>query len=119
VGFISFGRLLVFSSDLWRPLEPRPLTYLTFWINAKLGGHDPSGYLAVNLLLHLIAILLVWDTLKRWLPPKAVLISTAIFAVHPFQDEPVNYIFARSSTLATVLCLASFAAWTASGTGGP
>ncbi len=110
-GSFHFDDYSLFSSDLWRPLEPRPLTYLTFWINAKLGGHDPSGYLAVNLLLHLIAILLVWDTLKRWLPPKAVLIATAIFAVHPFQAEPVNYVFARSSALATVLCLASFAAW--------
>jgi hypothetical protein len=101
----------LFSSELWRPLEPRPLTYLTFWMNARLGGHDPSGYLAVNLLLHLTAILLVWDTLKRWLPLKAVLIATAILAVHPFQAEPVNYVFARSTTLATVLCLGAFASW--------
>ncbi len=101
----------LFSTDLWRPLDTRPLTYLTFWINAKLGGNDPAGYLAVNLLLHLIAIVLLWDTLSRWLPPAAVLIGTAIFAVHPFQAEPVNYVFARSSALATVLCLAALASW--------
>jgi len=101
----------LFSTDLWRPLDTRPLTYQTFWINAKLGGNNPSGYLAVNLLLHLIAIVLLWDTLRHWLPPTAVLIATAIFAVHPFQAEPVNYVFARSSALATVLCLAALASW--------
>jgi tetratricopeptide (TPR) repeat protein len=46
------------------------------------------------------------------LPPSARLIATAIFAVHPFQAEPVNYIFARSTLLATVLCLAALRSWT-------
>jgi protein O-mannosyl-transferase len=110
-GSFHFDDYSMFSRDLWRPLETRPLTYLTFWTNEKLGGQNPAGYLAVNLLLHLIAIVLLWDTLSRWLPPAAVLIATAIFAVHPFQAEPVNYVFARSSALATVLCLAALASW--------
>jgi len=96
---------------LWRPFDIRPLTYLTFWIDEKLGGENPAGFHAVNLLLHLIAIMLVWDVLGRLIPRNAALIATAIFAVHPFQAEPVNYIFARSTLLATVLCLASLAAW--------
>src|SRR5258708_25269807 len=99
------------SRELWRALETRPLTYLTFWINDKLGGQNPFGYHAVNLLLHLTAIVLLWDVLSRWLPAAAVLIATAIFAVHPFQAELVNYVFARSSELATVLCLAALASW--------
>ena len=110
-GSFHFDDYSMFSRDLWRPLETRPLTYLTFWINAKLGGQNPVGYHAVNLLLHLIAIALLWDALCRWLPPAAVLIATAIFAVHPFQAEPVNYVFARSSELATVLCLAALVSW--------
>jgi protein O-mannosyl-transferase len=101
----------LFSRDLWRPLDTRPLTYLTFWMNAKAGGNNPAGYLAVNLLLHLIAILLLWDALGSWLAPRAVLIASAIFAVHPFAAEPINYVFARSSALATVLCLAALVAW--------
>ena len=87
------------------------VTYLTFWINHQLGGENPVGYHAVNLALHLTAILLLWDALQRLLPAPARLIATAIFAVHPFQAEPVNYIFARSTLLATVLCLAAFASW--------
>ena len=99
------------AGDLWRPLDIRPLTYFTFWINHALGGANPAGYHAVNLALHLIAILLLWDALGRMLPPSARLIAVAIFAVHPFQSEPVNYIFARSTLLATVLCLAALASW--------
>jgi tetratricopeptide (TPR) repeat protein len=77
-----------------------------------LGDGNPAGYHAVNLALHLAAILLLWDALGRLLPLNARLIATAIFAVHPFQAEPVNYIFARSTLLATVLCLAALRSWT-------
>jgi protein O-mannosyl-transferase len=41
----------------------------------------------------------------------AALVAAAIFAVHPFQAEPVNYVFARSTTLATLLCLAALLYW--------
>jgi protein O-mannosyl-transferase len=77
-----------------------------------VGGRNPAGYHAVNLALHLIAVVLVWVALKRLISPQAALIATAIFAVHPFQAEPVNYIFARSTLLATVFCLASLVLWT-------
>ena len=75
------------------------------------GGRNPAGYHAVNLLLHLLAILLFWDALQRLIPAEAAFIAAAIFAVHPFQAEPVNYIFARSTLLSTALCLASLASW--------
>jgi protein O-mannosyl-transferase len=54
---------------------------------------------------------LLFEILKRLIPARAAWIAAAIFAVHPFQAEPVNYIFARSTTLATLLCLASLASW--------
>ncbi|MBZ5606861.1 MAG: tetratricopeptide repeat protein [Acidobacteriia bacterium] len=101
----------MFSADLWRPFDIRPLTYLTFWLNAQLGARNPAGYHAVNLLLHLTAVWLLWNVLRRLVSVKAAWIAAAIFAVHPFQAEPVNYIFARSTLLATVLCLASLSTW--------
>ena len=110
-GSFHFDDYSLLAGELWRPLEIRPLTYLTFWINHQLGGENPVGYHAVNLALHVIAILLLWDALGRYLSPSARLIAVAIFAVHPFQAEPVNYIFARSTLLATVLCLAAFRSW--------
>jgi tetratricopeptide (TPR) repeat protein len=110
-GSFHFDDYSLFSTDLWRPFDIRPLTYLTFWMNAQLGGNNPFGYHVVNLLLHLIAVALVWDLLRRLLSEKIAWVAAAIFAVHPFQAEPVNYIFARSTLLETVLCLAAFAAW--------
>jgi hypothetical protein len=111
-GSFHFDDYSLFSGALWRPFDIRPLTYLTFWINQMLGDRDAAGYHAVNLLLHLIAVALLYDALKRLTSPKAAWIAAAIFAVHPFQAEPVNYIFARSTVLETALCLASLASWT-------
>jgi tetratricopeptide (TPR) repeat protein len=59
----------------------------------------------------LIAIVLLFDGLQQIISPRAAFIASAIFALHPFQAEPVNYIFARSSLLATLLCLAALACW--------
>ncbi|MDQ6759263.1 MAG: glycosyltransferase family 39 protein [Acidobacteriota bacterium] len=102
----------LFSQDLWRPLELRPLTYLTFWVNDRLGGQQPAGYHAVNLALHIVAVLLLWHALRRLIPAWAAFASAAIFAVHPLVAEPVNYVFERSTILATVFCLAALLAWT-------
>lgn len=101
----------LFSQDLWRPLQPRPLTYLTFWINHQVGLQNPIGYHAVNLGLHLVAVILLWHALARLMSTEAAFISAAIFAVHPFVAEPVNYVFDRSAILQTVFCLAALLAW--------
>jgi tetratricopeptide (TPR) repeat protein len=97
--------------DLWRPVQTRPLTWLTFWINYRLGGSHPAGYHAVNLALHLGAVLVALSVLGRLLDRRAALIAAAIFAVHPIQAEAVNYVFARAILLATLLCLAAADAW--------
>jgi hypothetical protein len=49
--------------------------------------------------------------LRRCLPDTAVLAAASLFALHPIQAEPVLYVFARATLLATLLCLASFVAW--------
>jgi len=110
-GSFHFDDYSLFSGSLWTPWLIRPLTYLTFWLNGALDGHDPVGYHAVNLALHVAAALLLRAALARWIGPNAALIAAAIFAAHPFSAETVNYIFARSSVLETVLCLASLFEW--------
>ena len=91
--------------------QTRPLTYLTFWLNRQIGGDDPVGYHAVNLLLHLGAILLVYECLRRLLPERAAWLAAGLFAIHPIQAEAVNYVWARSILLASVLCFAALLAW--------
>ena len=47
--------------------------------------------------------------MRRLLPERAAVAAAAIFALHPLQAEAVNYVWARSIVLATVLCLAAHA----------
>ncbi len=98
-------------SQVWRPAQSRPLTYFTFWLNYQVGGRDPAGYHAVNLALHLSAVLAVWEALRRVLSERAALIAAALFAVHPIQTEAVAYVFARATLLMTLFCALSLAAW--------
>jgi protein O-mannosyl-transferase len=97
--------------EVWRPLQTRPLTFFTFWLNHQLGGANPAGYHLVNLLLHLAATLLLARVLRGRLPDTAVFVATALFALHPLQAEPVLYVFARATLLATLLCLAALDSW--------
>ena len=111
-GSFHFDDYSLFSGNLWHPFPTRPLTYATFSMNATLGGRDPIAYHAVNLALHVTATVLAYVALKALLPAWPAWIAAAIFAVHPFQAEPVNYVFARGTLLETVFCLAALLAWT-------
>jgi tetratricopeptide (TPR) repeat protein len=76
-----------------------------------IGGRDPLGYHALNLVLHLGAALLAYECLRRLFDPRVAWLAAALFALHPIQAEAVNYIWARSTILASLLCLASLLAW--------
>jgi tetratricopeptide (TPR) repeat protein len=99
----------------WRAVfavrQTRPLTYLTFWLNRAMGGHDALGYHAVNLALHLTAVLLAYECLARLMDRRAAWLAAALFAVHPLQAEAVDYIWARAIVLAAVFVFASLLAW--------
>jgi len=102
----------IFSDPLPRALGwPHPLTHLIDWLNYRVAGQEPLGYHAVNLLLHLGAVLLAYECLRRLLPATAAVIAAAIFAVHPLQTEAVDYVAARGVTIAAVLCFAALLAW--------
>jgi protein O-mannosyl-transferase len=97
-----------------------PLTWLSFGVNYVLGGMNPWGYHAINVLLHgvnagiflLIAVRLLGvvdrrpgslpDTVDAR-PASAVLAGATLaalcFAVHPQRVEPVAWITARSTVL--------------------
>jgi len=97
--------------EMWGWRQPHPLTNLTFWLNDRVSGQDPLGYHVVNLLLHLGAVWLAYECLRRLLPPAAALLAAAIFAVHPLQAEAVNYVAMRGVMLAALFCLAALLAW--------
>ena len=97
--------------QVWGWRQTRPLTYVTFWLNYQAGGQDPIGYHVLNLLLHLGAVLLAYECLRRLLPQRAALVAAALFAVHPLQAEAVDYVWGRSIVLAALLCFAALLCW--------
>jgi hypothetical protein len=97
--------------EVWRLWQTRPLTYFTFWLNYQLGGTGPFGYHAINLVLHLCAVWLAFQALRRLMAERTAWVAAALFAVHPLQSEAVNYVFARSTLLMSVFCLLSLHDW--------
>lgn len=96
---------------IWRPLQTRPLTYFTFWLNYQLSGTSATSYHAVNLALHLLAVWLLYGVVLRHLGEKVALIAAAVFALHPIQTEPIVYVFERATLLAVLFCLLCLRAW--------
>lgn len=97
---------------MWSLRQTRPLTYFTFWLNYRLGGENALGYHLLNLALHAAAVLLLYDLLRRIAPAQA-LVAALIFAVHPLQAEPVDYVWARSIVLCAIFVFAAWRDWSA------
>lgn len=108
----------------------RPLLNLSFALNHALGGLDPAGYHAVNLLIHILA---AWcllgllritfggarfcDAVRAAATPLATA-AALLWAVHPLLTESVTFIVQRSESLAGLCFLATvyfFARATANG----
>jgi hypothetical protein len=97
------------SGGVWgsKMRELRPMAALSFMIDAKLWGGNPTGYRVTNLLLHALA---TWLVLRvTWRASRghagAALTAGLIFALHPTHAEPVLWITGRSDLLATVAAL--------------
>ena len=87
-----------------------PLTYTTFWAEHKLWGFNPTGYRAVNVLLHLANTLLVWHLMRRLAVPGAWAVA-AFFAIHPLHVESVAWIIERKDMLSGFFFLAAALLW--------
>ncbi|HEV1284197.1 MAG TPA: tetratricopeptide repeat protein [Bryobacteraceae bacterium] len=93
--------------------QTRPLTELSFWLNDALFGRSPVSWHVVDLLLHLAVVALVFDVLRKLIGDRSGWIAAAIFAVHPMMTEPVAYVFARATLLATLFSLLAMRSWIA------
>ena len=87
-----------------------PVVYSSFWLEHKLWGLDPLGYHAVNLVLHVVNVLLIWLLLLRLAVPGAWFVA-AIFAVHPLHVESVAWVIERKDVLSALFYLGAALTW--------
>jgi len=87
----------------------RPLNRLTYMIDRQLFGLNTFAHHAVNILLHLANVLLVFFLGKNILTHRfPAFIAALFFALHPINAEAVNFVSARNNLLATLFILLSF-----------
>jgi tetratricopeptide (TPR) repeat protein len=85
-----------------------PLTWLSFAVNIILFGNGPSGFHAVDLLLHAANAALVFLIARRWLKSEAAAAAAALFfGLHPLRVESVAWAIERRDTLSGFFYLAT------------
>lgn len=99
-------RIREWSTELL--MTSRPLVELSLALNYALDGLNPAGYHVVNLFLHLVCGLLLYDVARRTFrltgvlagrEDDAALFAALVFVVHPLQTESVTYVISRSELL--------------------
>lgn len=77
-----------------------PLTYLSFTIDRALLGDNPKGFIAINILLHLINTLMAYLLIDRLTNNKLVgFVGSCLFGIHPMHVESVAWIAGRKDVL--------------------
>jgi tetratricopeptide (TPR) repeat protein len=123
------------------PLTPRnpitggrPLVNLSLAVNYRLGGLNPAGYHAFNVIVHLLSAILLWAVVSRTLrlnffgakfasvaDPLALLVAL-VWALHPLQTECVAYVTQRTELMMGLFFLATLYAslryWSDTSSGG-
>lgn len=87
----------------------RPLQNITFMLDAALGGFSPGMFHFTNLLLHFVAVWLLFVLLNHLgFTSRLSLAGATILAIHPVFTFAVGWIPARGDLLLAVTTLASF-----------
>lgn len=103
------------AGDIWgfELRELRPVTALSFMIDARWWEGNAFGFRATNLLLHAACAamvgLLAWRAAGRELACGVA--AATLFSLHPAHAEPVQWITGRVDVLATMFYLAGFYAF--------
>ncbi|HEX9242940.1 MAG TPA: tetratricopeptide repeat protein [Anaeromyxobacter sp.] len=111
---IEGASLAGLGADALSWTRDRPLTNLSFALQASPSGTDTLPLHVVNVLIHLaastLALAFARATFRRARHPRAeglALFVAAAFALHPIQAEAVAYLSQRAEALAAALSLAA------------
>jgi Flp pilus assembly protein TadD len=83
----------------------RPAVEATLAMNYALGGVEPFGYHAFNLVVHLLAGLTLYGIVRRVVGVGPALAIALIWLVHPLQTQSVTYVIQRAESMAGLLYL--------------
>jgi hypothetical protein len=109
----EFGEVM---STFWGPfdtlgIEPayyRPLVVVTFGLDWAIWGFDDRGYHITNLVLHVVAVLMVYAVINRLIRHRvAAAVGAAAFSVLPANVATVLYISERSDALVAIFTCAA------------
>lgn len=110
--FATASKNMGLDPDLSTNFILRPVSYLTFHLNYAADGMRPRGYRAVNIAIHCLNAVLLFQVLfylLRTSPKRGNLTefsagfialgSALLFLAHPLQTESVTYIVQRFTSL--------------------
>lgn len=101
----------MFTSSWWKAEIGaglyRPITMLTYALNAAIDGVHPSGYRFINLLLHAVNGVLLYAAIIVAAPRQqaAAFMAALVFALHPVHGDAVLAVVGRAELLAASFLL--------------
>lgn len=103
----NYLRLRDFSDSLSFLLSGRGISFLSFALNIKLWGLDPSVFRWVNVVIHtmnslLVVLLLRQLTGSAW---RWAIVGGLFFLCHPLQTSAVSYVVQRMTILSAFFAL--------------
>jgi hypothetical protein len=102
---------LMLSPDVVKPYY-RPLNRASYLLDYQLFGMRPAGFHAVNVLIHLLNVLLLYLLgLRFFRSAIPAVLAAALFAVHPINAEAVNFLSARNTLFSLLFVLSSILAF--------
>ena len=103
-----------YQSSNWHPI-----TWISHMIDVEVFGLEPRGHHAVNVVLHLLNVALLFVVLRRLTNDAAPsLFVAALFALHPANVESVAWIAQRKTLLSTLFALLSIGSYASYARGG-
>ncbi len=106
---LSFGNICtIFSPGTFVCNNYQPVTILSLAVNYALGHLNPEGYIASNILLHLINVFLVFIFIRKLSRSDPVAsLCALLFGIHPMHVESVAWVTGRKDLLFSVFYLSS------------